>query len=90
MEVFKDNLGLPKSINLVSTNNQSVLQYQVHQTTNFMGWHFPLEFFGVQYAESGTNGNAWRVELTFKGRITAIKPASDPKVSAEFLKLVQQ
>ncbi len=77
-EVFQDTLGLPKSINLVSTNNQSIFQYQVHLSTNVLGWNIPLEFYGVQYLPTGTN--AWKVALTFKGKVTAISPAAEPRI----------
>jgi hypothetical protein len=79
-EVFPDALGLPKSVNLVSTNNQSIFRYQVHETTNVLGRTLPLEFYGVQQIP-GANG--WRVELTFKGRITSVHEAAKPELPAE-------
>jgi hypothetical protein len=82
--VFKDGLGLPQDINLISTNNQTVFHYQVRQTTNVLGWNFPLEFYGVQYIGSVSNG--WRVDLTLKGRVTAIRPASKPEIPADVWK----
>jgi hypothetical protein len=69
---------------LISTNNQSIFHYQVHQTTNVLGCNFPLEFYGVQYVGIGSNG--WTVDLTLKGRVTAIRPASKPGIPAEILK----
>lgn len=79
--VFNDGLGLPKSINLVTANNQSIFQYQAHQSTNVLGWNFPLEFYGVQYLPTDTNG--WKLHLTVKGKVTAIGVGADPRVPAE-------
>ena len=81
---FPDELGLPQSIDLVTTNKQQVFEYQAHRTTNFMGWTFPTEFFAVQYFGSSSNG--WRVDLTMKGRITSIHEGTEPKVPEEVLK----
>ena len=87
-EVFKDTLGLPKSINLFSTNNQSIFQYQVHMSTNVLGWNFPLEFYGVQYVPNGTN--TWKVALTFKGKVKSISPAAEPRVPPGVMHAVEQ
>src|SRR5689334_2808323 len=45
---FEDGLGLPKSLDLIATNSQPIFQYQVHKSTNVMGWNFPLEFYCIQ------------------------------------------
>jgi hypothetical protein len=74
VETFPDSLGLPKTVTLRATNNQTIYQYRAHATTNAFGWTFPLEFYGVQYGKGGPQG--WCVELTYKGRITSIKPAT--------------
>jgi hypothetical protein len=86
-EVFKDSLGQPKSINLVSTNSQSIFQYQVRQSTNVLGWSFPLEFYGVQYLPSGTN--LWKLHLTFKGRVISIGPGNKPDIPADVMKVIE-
>ena len=80
-EVFGDSLGLPKSIHLVTTNNQSVFQYQAHRATNVLGWNFPLEFFGVQYKPTRTNG--WELHLTVKGKVTAIGVGAEPQIPSK-------
>jgi hypothetical protein len=85
---FPDELGLPQSIDLVTTNRQQVFEYQAHLTTNFMGWSFPKEFYCVQYTGSSSNG--WRVHLTMKGRITSIHEGTEPKVPDEVLKAARQ
>ena len=85
-EVFQDSLGLPKTMTLVTTNNQCIFQYQVHTSTNVLGWNFPLEFYGVQYLPTGTN--AWKLAQTLKGKVTAIGAAAEPRIPAEVMKAV--
>ncbi len=82
--VFPDDLGLPKSLTLLSTNDQTVLQYQAHLTTNFLGWTFPREFYLVQYWPTGSN--EWKVYLTAKGRITSIGTGTKPEIPKEVSK----
>ena len=83
-EVFRDRLGLPKSIDLVTTNNQFIFRYQVHRSTNIMGWTFPSEFFGVQYLPTRTNG--WKLHVTLKGKVTAIGVGAEPQIPAKVVK----
>jgi hypothetical protein len=87
-EVFKDGLGQPKSINLVTTNNQSIFQYQVRQSTNVLGWSFPLEFYGVQYLPTGTN--SWKLHLTVRGRVISIGPGKEPDIPADVMKVIER
>jgi hypothetical protein len=87
-EVFQDDLGLPRSINLVFTNSQSIFQYQVHQSTNINGWNVPLQFYGVQQLPTGTNN--WKLHLTFKGRVTSIGPAAKPEIPEEVMEVIQK
>jgi hypothetical protein len=87
-EVFRDGLGLPKRINLVSTNGQSIFQYQVRQSTNVLGWNFPLEFYGVQYLPTGTNG--WKLHMTLKGRVTGIHACAKPEIPAEVMSVIER
>lgn len=75
--VFDDGLGLPRSIELFTPQQRHIFQYQVRQTTNVVGWEFPLEFYGVQYRPAQTNG--WELQLTFKGKVTAIGVGSEPQ-----------
>lgn len=86
VETFPDSLGLPKSVTLLTTNQQTIYRYRVHSMTNAFGWTLPLEFYGVQYSGGGHNG--WYAELTYKGRVTAIRPAEekDLQVPPEVLK----
>jgi hypothetical protein len=82
--VFKDDLGLPKSITLFATNNQPVVQYQTRQSTNVLGWNFPLEFYLVQYKPTGTN--EWVLALTAKGRLTSVGVGRKPEFPPEAMK----
>ena len=86
--VFKDSLCLPKSVDLIATNNQPIFQYQVHQSTNVLGWNFPLEFYGVQYLPTGTNN--WKLHLTLKGRVTAIGAGSKPEIPPDVMKVIER
>lgn len=76
-KVFDDGLGLPRSIELFTPEQRRIFQYQVRQTTNYIGWEIPLEFYGIQYRPVETNG--WELDLTFKGKVTAIGVGSEPQ-----------
>ena len=76
--VFKDGLDLPRSLELFTPKDQLIFQYQVRQSTNVLGWNFPLEFYGVQYRPVGTNG--WVVQLTVKGKVTTIGVGTEAKI----------
>jgi hypothetical protein len=79
---FEDSLGLPKSIELFTKQGQLVFQYQVRQSTNVLGWKFPTEFYLVQY-QRGPGTNSHQVHLTAKGKVTAIKAGTEPRIPAE-------
>ena len=77
---FDDDLGLPRSITVCTTAGELVMQYQVHQSTNVLGWNVPTEFYLVQYKPLRSRGtNAWEVLITAKGRVTSIGPATELK-----------
>jgi len=82
--MFNDEFGLPKSLTLFTTNNQPVVQYQAHESTNVLGWNFPSEFYLVQYMPAGTN--EWKLHMTIKGRITSIGAGTMPPIPKEALK----
>lgn len=94
---FKDGFGLPKLLELYTTNNpnvQPVVQYSVITSTNILGWKFPLEFKIAQYRPAplpgmrgyiaGTNG--WELDFVARGRVTAIGPGTRPLVPEAVLK----
>jgi len=67
---FADGFGLPRSVELFATNTQQVLRYQVQQSTNVLGWNFPLKFELVQYRPARTTG--WESHSKTSGQVTAI------------------
>lgn len=77
---FDDPLGLPTSIDLLTTNMQVAMQYRVLRSTNFLGWNIPTEFCLVQYRPSASNG--WEVFLTAKGKLTSIGRDDAPSRSS--------
>jgi hypothetical protein len=87
--VFQDAFGLPKNVLLYTTNSQPVLQYSVTASTNVLGWEFPLEFYLAQYRPAylpdtrrfGSSG--WELQLTAKGKVTAIGAGTKPQIPAE-------
>jgi len=92
--VFSDPFGLPKSVDLYSTNNQPVVQYRVTASTNVLGWVFPTEFYLAQYCpaplpgQAGitTGANGWQLQYTAKGKVTGIRPGIEPQIPPEVLK----
>jgi len=89
VSVFDDSLGLPKSIELFTPQDQLIFQYQVRQSTNVLGWNFPLEFYLVQYrparlrtktSPDRPRTNSWELQLTAKGRVTSIKEGTAPEI----------
>jgi hypothetical protein len=76
---FKDSLGLPSTMVVSTASGQMVFQYQVHHSTNVLGWNFPTEFYMVQYKPAGwPRTNSWEMQMTAKGRVTAIGPGKEP------------
>jgi hypothetical protein len=77
--IFDDSLGLPKSMEIFTEKGQLILQYQVRQSVNVLGWKFPLEFYLVQYGPPHwPRTNSWEVEFTAKGRIIDITIGAPP------------
>jgi hypothetical protein len=87
--VFQDAFGLPKSVVLYTTNGQPVLQYSVTASTNVLGWEIPLEFYLAQYRPARLpdsrrfGGSGWELQLTAKGKVTAIGVGTKPQIPAE-------
>ncbi len=77
--VFQDALGLPKGVEIFTEKGQLIFQYQVRQSTNFLGWNIPLEFYLVQYGPPHRpRTNSWEIEFTAKGRVTGLSLGSEP------------
>ena len=93
VSTFQDAFGLPKTLDLYTTN-QPVVQYRVTASTNVLGWEFPTEFYLAQYRPAplpdhpgifmGTNG--WELEFTAKGRVIQIGAGAEPQVPPAVLK----
>ena len=85
--VFSDPFGLPKSVDLFSTNNQPVVQYRVTASTNVLGREFPTEFYLAQYCpaplpgQAGitTGANGWQLQYTAKCKVTGVRPGIEPR-----------
>jgi hypothetical protein len=77
--VFGDPLGLPRTMDIYTTNGQPIFQYRVTTSTNALGWEFPLHFRLAQYCpvylpdvgRFATNG--WQVQFTATGHVTSIR-----------------
>jgi hypothetical protein len=76
IDVFEDELGLPRNFNLITPQGQLVVQYRAVLSTNFMGWNIPLEFHLAEYQGRGTN--TWSIALTAKGKVTSISAGPGP------------
>jgi hypothetical protein len=95
--VFEDSLGLPKHLELYTTNNQPVLQYHVLSSTNVLSWEFPLEFYLAQYSpiyqapeSQHIENRGWELYISAKGKVTAIGPGNQPQIPLEVMKTAQK
>ena len=82
-QTFKDALGLPQRMELSRGDGKLVCVYEVHQSTNFLGWSIPLRFTATQYSLS--DGISKR-HTTASAIVTSIGEAAEPVVPAEILK----
>jgi hypothetical protein len=98
---FNDSFGLPKRMELYATNSpniQPVVQYRVFNSTNILGWEFPLEFRISQYCPAplpgspgivtGTNG--WEIEFTARGKVTSIREGAKPQIPENVLRAAEK
>ena len=96
--VFEDALGLPKRVDLSTTNGQPVFVYRVSKSTNMLGWEFPLEFHIVQYRPQYAlrfeapyyNTNAWVVDWTAIGKVTGLTVGTKPRIPSELLSAAEK
>jgi len=97
--VFEDALGLLKRVDLATTNGQPVFVYRVSESTNMLGWEFPLKFHIVQYRPQDTllpsetryyNTNAWVVDWTAIGKVTGLSVGTQPKIPPELLRAAEE
>jgi hypothetical protein len=88
---FGDSLGVPKTLDLYTSEGQPIVQYRVNSSTNVMDWEFPLEFYIAQYCPAplpenprvttGTNG--WQLQFTARGRVTKAEVGAQPEIPSE-------
>jgi hypothetical protein len=95
--VFEDALGLPRLVDLATTNGQPVFQYRVSESTNLLGWEFPLEFQIVQYrpqywqrSAPYFRTNAWVVDWTLTGKVTAFAVGTEPQIPPELMSAAEK
>jgi hypothetical protein len=81
--VFNDELGLPQHMEFHTPDKQLVLQYEVLQSTNFLGWNFPLQF-KIFESRLGFDGTLVRHGQTL-GKVTSIRPGTEPEIPADVL-----
>jgi hypothetical protein len=87
--VFGDALGLPKSMDLSTTNGQQVMQYRVVGSTNVSGWELPLEFYLAQYRPAAvpdlkwmtTGTNGWELDFVARGHVKVVTERTEPQSS---------
>lgn len=82
--VFPDALGLPKRIELRTADNHFLCEYKVEQTTNVLGWTFPMRFKIVQYGPNRNSG--WWDGLHAEGKVISIQKGKEPLVPDDVLK----
>lgn len=89
--LFTDGLGLPRQVDLFTANRDLKARYRVQQSTNVLGWSFPLAFTVVQNEPDGLN--VWKRQVEASGRVTRIRRASRPELPEEIqerLELLEQ
>jgi hypothetical protein len=69
--VFADELGLPKAVDFYTHHDQPVCRYRVLESTNILGWNFPLRFELAQYRNEYGAG-PWELNLTASGKVLSI------------------
>jgi hypothetical protein len=86
--VFEDSLGLPKAIDFYTDNSQPVFRYRVVESTNILGWNFPLQFELAQYRNEYGQG-PWELNLTASGKVISIGVGTEPQIPTESQKAVE-
>jgi hypothetical protein len=85
--VFTDALGLPRSASFFVPPHELKCRYEVPQSTNVLGWNFPLAFTAEQRVPD--RFGKWNRDLTINGRVTAIRAVSKLEVPEEILERMQ-
>jgi hypothetical protein len=80
-KLFQSKFCMPRTLDLFTPDNQPVLHYRAVDSTNLLGWDFPLAFRLAQYRpacdpETHTcSTNRWELDFIARGKVTAIGPA---------------
>ena len=82
-KVFPDELGLPASVDFFSAKGFPMGQYRVVESTNFLGWTFPLRFEVTQSTGPGGGdgmGLYDGAELAIVCHVTSIQRGEQPSL----------
>jgi hypothetical protein len=82
--VFKDDFGLPESVELYSTNGQLVCEHKVLEASNFLGRTFPLKVRVAQFwNRPAPDGTTIPSRSDLLGKVTSIKIGMQPGLPKE-------
>jgi hypothetical protein len=87
MRAFTDELGLPRTASFYAPPRELKCRYEVAQSTNVLGWNFPL-VFAAEQREPDRFGK-WNRNLTINGRVTTIRSVPKLEVPEEILERLQ-
>lgn len=87
--VFEDGLGLPKTVDFYTDNGQPVFRYRATESTNVLGWTFPLRFELAQYRNEYGRG-PWELNLTASGIVTSIGVGRPPQIPTEAQRAIEK
>jgi hypothetical protein len=76
--LFEDNLGLPRAVDFMTATNQPMCRYRVLESTNVLGWNFPLRFVIAEYRPD--RDGHWELLESTSGRIIDIGPGEAPQL----------
>jgi hypothetical protein len=86
--VFPDALGLPKRMELRTPDNHLLCEYTVEETTNLLGWTFPMRFKIIQY--SPVPSGIWEDRSLAEGKVISIRKGKEPQVPDDVQKAITQ
>jgi len=86
--LFADSFGLPRRAVFYAAPRQIKGRYEVQQSTNVLGWNFPLAFTAEQH-EPDRLGK-WSRTLSVNGRVTSIRSVSKLEVPEDILERLQK
>ena len=87
LRAFADALGLPRSASFYAPPRELKCRYEVPQSTNVLGWNFPLAFTAEQHEQD--RFGKWERNLTIHGRVTSIRSVPKLEVPEEILERIQ-